>query len=59
MREADPHARLATLRPITSAEYQSRAARPPYSVLSCARFARDFGLALPDWKAALGLCLAS
>ena len=58
MRDADRHAPLAALRPITTAEYRSRAARPCYSVLSCERLARDFSVALPDWKSAVELCMA-
>jgi dTDP-4-dehydrorhamnose reductase len=59
MRDAQPAARLAALKPITSAEYPSRAARPRYSVLSCARLARDYGISLPDWNVTFDLCVAS
>lgn len=43
--------------PITTAEYPLPAKRPAYSVLSNARLERAFGIALPDWRASLDLCL--
>jgi len=58
MRAAEPSAPLAKLRPITSAEYPSRAGRPSYSVLSCERLARDFNLRLPHWRSSVELCVA-
>jgi dTDP-4-dehydrorhamnose reductase len=36
--------------PITTAEFPTRAVRPPYSVLSNERLARVFGVRLQDWK---------
>lgn len=39
--------------PIASADWPSPARRPANSVLDCGRIARDFGLAPPDWRAAL------
>jgi dTDP-4-dehydrorhamnose reductase len=44
--------------PITTADYPLPAPRPANSRLDCSRFARDFGLALPDWQIALQDCLA-
>ena len=49
---------LARLRPISTAEYPTKAVRPRYSVLSNARLQHDLGIALPDWKEALDLCLS-
>lgn len=46
------------VRRITSADYPLPAARPANSRLDCSRFRRDFGLALPDWRAGLIDCLA-
>lgn len=43
--------------PITTAEYPAPAKRPPYSVLDNGKLAQTFGLRLPDWDAALKLCL--
>lgn len=39
--------------PITSAEYPTPAVRPAYSVMSCAKLERVFGLRLPDWRDSL------
>ena len=36
--------------PISTAEYPTRALRPPYSVLSNALMKRTFGFALSDWR---------
>jgi len=36
--------------PITTAEYPTRARRPPYSVLSNALLVSTFGIQLPDWR---------
>lgn len=47
-----------TVRPIASSEYPTPAARPAYSVLSCARLRERFGVALPRWEQALDACLA-
>ena len=44
--------------PITTADYPTPARRPAYAVLDASRFARTFGLALPDWKTLLHACLA-
>jgi len=43
---------------ITSADYPLPAARPANSRLDCAKFRRDFKLALPDWRIGLTDCLA-
>jgi dTDP-4-dehydrorhamnose reductase len=43
--------------PITTAEYPLPAKRPAYSGMSSAKLGRVFGLALPDWKDALALCM--
>ncbi len=44
---------------ITAAEYPTPARRPAYSVMSCAKLARTFGLTLPDWQDGLRLVLES
>ncbi len=46
-----------TLLPITSAEYPTPAARPLNSMMNCNKLMANFCL-LPDWKAALHLCLS-
>lgn len=43
-------ARVPRLVPIASADYPTRAQRPAYSVLDCARLESTFGLQLPDWR---------
>ena len=45
--------------PIPTHEYPLPARRPAYAVLDPSRFAATFGIALPDWRAALAECLAS
>ena len=42
---------------ITSAEYPTPTKRPAYSVLSCAKLQRAFGLQLPEWEESLGQVL--
>ena len=44
--------------PIGTAEYPTPARRPAYSVLSCDKLEREFGIRLPHWEVALGQCLA-
>jgi len=46
------------LRPIPSRDYPLLARRPGNSLLSGEKLHRQFGLALPDWRQALALCLA-
>lgn len=44
--------------PIPTTDYPAPAPRPAYSVLDTGLFRRTFGLALPDWRQSLALCLA-
>lgn len=39
--------------PITTAEYPTPAERPMHSALDSGRFARDFGVRLPDWRSSV------
>lgn len=41
----------AEARPVTTAEYPTKAVRPANSMLNCAKFARDIGFTMPDWRA--------
>jgi dTDP-4-dehydrorhamnose reductase len=43
--------------PIRSEEYPAPARRPAWSVMSCEKLERTFGLVLPDWETALRLAL--
>lgn len=47
----------AKLTPIPSSDYPTPAKRPANSRLSNAKLAEGFGIALPDWRQALELCL--
>jgi dTDP-4-dehydrorhamnose reductase len=57
MRREQPGGCLATLRPIPTSEYPTKAVRPRYSVLSNTKIERELGVALPRWEEALDLCL--
>ncbi|MFP5459967.1 MAG: dTDP-4-dehydrorhamnose reductase [Gammaproteobacteria bacterium] len=56
---APPPARRPRVTPILTEDYPTPAARPRNSVLDNGRLARDFGIALPAWEAALDALLAS
>ena len=45
------------VRPIESAEYPTRAARPAFSVLNKAKIKKRFGLAIPHWTDGLKRCV--
>ena len=49
--------RVKTVTPITTAEYPTPAKRPANSRLDTGAFRARFGLALPDWRDCLRLCL--
>jgi dTDP-4-dehydrorhamnose reductase len=46
------------VRAIATEEFPTPARRPKNSRLRCDRLRERFGIALPDWAAALGACLA-
>lgn len=54
---AKPGEKLARLTAIPSSGYPTPAARPANSQLDCGKLAATFGVRLPDWEAALALCL--
>ena len=47
------HKKCKTIEGITTAEYRLPAKRPAYSVLSCEKLQKTFGLQLPDWEESL------
>lgn len=49
--------RVVSVNRITTADYAAPAARPKNSLLSNAKLARVFGIAIGDWQAQLDLCL--
>jgi dTDP-4-dehydrorhamnose reductase len=49
-RASKPQQRLATLVPITTAEYPTLAVRPANSRLDCTKLERVLGFTMPDWK---------
>lgn len=46
-------ARRPVVKPIATADYPTRAARPAYSVLDTLRLRAEYGLEVPDWRTAL------
>lgn len=42
-----------TLRPLTTAEYQTAAVRPAYGALDCSKFTEAFGLPASNWQAGI------
>ncbi|HEV7372220.1 dTDP-4-dehydrorhamnose reductase [Arenibaculum sp.] len=46
------------IRPITTAQYPTLAARPARSVLDCSRIGRVYDLAAPPWRDSLRACVA-
>jgi dTDP-4-dehydrorhamnose reductase len=47
----------AAVRPISAADYPTRAKRPSDSRLDCAKLARDYGVRLRPWREALSACM--
>jgi dTDP-4-dehydrorhamnose reductase len=45
------------IEPITTAEYPLPAKRPANSRLDCSKLSADYGIAAPDWRQALRLCM--
>ena len=51
--------KCASVEAINTAEYPTPTKRPAYSVLSCEKLQRTFGLQLPDWEESLKQVLES
>ena len=49
----DAEKKCRSIEPIPTSEYPLPAKRPAYSVLSCEKLRRTFGLQLPDWQESL------
>ena len=43
--------------PIRTAEYPTKATRPPFSVMDKSKLKQTFGLAIPHWRASLEVCI--
>jgi dTDP-4-dehydrorhamnose reductase len=50
LRKLKPELKLATVEPITTAEYPTPAKRPMNSLLDCGKLERVFGWKMPDWE---------
>jgi len=49
--------RLTVVKPCTTADYPTKATRPPYSVLSKEKIKQAYGITIPTWENALKRCL--
>jgi dTDP-4-dehydrorhamnose reductase len=50
LRKRKPELKLATVEPITTAEYPTPAKRPMNSLLDCGKLERVFGWKMPEWQ---------
>jgi len=50
LRKLEPETKLASVEPITTAEYPTPAKRPMNSLLDCGKVERVFGWKMPDWR---------
>jgi len=50
LRKLQPEAKLATVEPITTAEYPTPAKRPVNSLLDCGKLERTFRWKMPEWQ---------
>jgi len=48
---------VQTIEPVPSEEFPTPAARPLFSALNCEKFAKTFGLRLPNWEESLHVAL--
>ncbi len=57
MRATDQPVRCKQVHPIPTSDYPTPARRPGNSLLDCAKLRETFGIAIPDWREQLGLCV--
>lgn len=57
MRATDQPVRCKQVHPIPTSDYPTPARRPGNSLLDCAKLRETFGIAIPDWRDQLGLCV--
>lgn len=57
MRATDQPVRCKQVHPIPTSDYPTPARRPANSLLDCAKLRETFGIAIPDWREQLGLCV--
>jgi dTDP-4-dehydrorhamnose reductase len=57
MRATDQPVRCKQVHPIPTSDYPTPARRPGNSLLNCAKLRETFGIAIPDWREQLGLCV--
>lgn len=50
LRRLKPETKLATVEPITTAEYPTPAKRPQNSLLDCSKLEQTFGWRMPEWS---------
>jgi dTDP-4-dehydrorhamnose reductase len=58
LQKAGSHSKLATVEPISTAEYPTAAKRPLNSLLDCSKLDEVFQWRMPDWRDSLALVLA-
>jgi dTDP-4-dehydrorhamnose reductase len=58
LQQLKPSMKLATVAPITTAEYPTPAARPLNSRLDCSKLERVFGCRMPEWRESLSTVVA-
>ena len=57
LRETGQLVRCKRVRPIPTSDYPTPAKRPANSLLDCAKLYQTFGIAIPDWREQLDLCV--
>jgi dTDP-4-dehydrorhamnose reductase len=58
LRKREPETKLASVEPISTAEYPTPAKRPMYSLLDCGKLERTFGWKMPEWSESVAAVVA-